>query len=124
MLTTEGAILFIRLPSSVLLRYLGSMIRLAATVVSNVLLLRDGYHIPLLSVWSPTWTCAHRPWVGYSSSYILLTVVTSGIRAASDEFSVADLPLDYLNDTGDQDPRVNDFGQYTGNLGRGYRPHH
>jgi hypothetical protein len=31
-----------------------------------------------------------------------------------DEFSVAVSPRSH--DTGDQDPRVNDFGQYTGNL--------
>jgi hypothetical protein len=33
-----------------------------------------------------------------------------------DEFTIADLLLDAPPDTGDQDPRVNDFGQCTGNL--------
>jgi hypothetical protein len=33
-----------------------------------------------------------------------------------DEFSIDDLLLDTPADTGDQDPRVNDFGEYTGNI--------
>jgi hypothetical protein len=79
----------------------------------------DGYHIPLCYRSGLPYMDMRPPndheWD--TLPHILLTGDDVwNPSCLDDEFSVADLLLDAPPDTGDQDPRVNDFGQYTGNL--------
>jgi hypothetical protein len=108
--------------------HLSSQLRAFGTLVRDTprgngglqrLITRDGYHIPL----------CYRSGLPYmdmcppndNEMDILPRILLTGDhiwnpKCLDDELSIADLLLDAPPDTGDQGPRVNDLGQYTGNL--------
>jgi hypothetical protein len=79
----------------------------------------DGYHIPLCYRSGLSYMDMRPP--GDNEMETLPHILLTGDNlwnpsCIDDEFSIADLCLDAPADTGNQDPRVNDIGDYTGNI--------
>jgi hypothetical protein len=107
--------------SSAQLRTFGTLVHEAPRSNGGLqrLITPDGHHIPL-SYRAGLPCMDMRPPTDVEIDtlpHVLLTGDDAWNPSCMDnEFSVQDLLLDTPADTGDQDPRVNDFGEHTGNL--------